>query len=52
MTAVPEPPILAYNSLDDIEMFVACGDTPVVDVSKSFHIQTVERCVKLDLAGQ
>ena len=47
-TPVSEPPILANNSADDIEMFVACGDTPVMDFPKyPCHTQAVERCVKL-----
>ena len=48
MTALSEPSILANNSADDIEMFVACGDTPVVDFPKyPCHTQAIERCVKL-----
>ena len=48
MTAVSEPPILANNSAEDIEMFVAFGDCPVVDFPNyPCHTQCVERCVKL-----
>jgi len=48
MTALSEPPILANNSSDDIEMFVACDDTPLLDFPKyPCHTQAVERCVKL-----
>jgi len=47
-TPISEPPILANNSADDIEMFVASGDTPVMDFPKyPCHTQAVERCVKL-----
>ena len=47
-TPISEPPIFVNNSADDIEMFVASGDTPLMDFPKySCHTQAVERCVKL-----
>ena len=47
-TEVSDPPLLAHISQDDIEMFVANGDVPVVDFPKYLcHTQAVERCVKL-----
>ena len=48
MTALSESPLLANISSDDIEMFVACGDTPVLNFPKDpYHTKAVERCVKL-----
>ena len=46
-TPVTEPPILRHLSVDELEMFVASGDVPVID-SENFpcHTQAVERCVK------
>ena len=47
-TTVTEPPLLAAVSEQDIEMFVACGEVPVIDFPKyPCHTQAVERCVKL-----
>ena len=43
-----EPPILANTPVNDLEMFVASGDVPVVDFPKyPCHTQSVERGVKL-----
>jgi hypothetical protein len=45
---VTEPPLLAIASEQDIEMFVASGNVPVIDFPKyPCHTQAVERCVKL-----
>ena len=47
-TAVFEPPILTNTAVDDLEMFVANGEAPVIDFPKyPCHTQSVERCIKL-----
>lgn len=47
-TTVTEPPLLAAVSDQDIEMFVASGESPVIEFPKyPCHTQAVERCVKL-----
>lgn len=45
---ITEPPILANITVDELEMFVASGDVPVIDFAKfPCHTQAVERCVKM-----
>jgi len=45
---VTELPILANITLDELEMFVASGDVPVIDFAKfPCHTQAVERYVKM-----
>ena len=47
-TPISEPPILAKNSADDIQMYVASGDASLMDFLKyPFHTPAVERCVTL-----
>ena len=47
-TVISELPLLKGHSQDDIEMFVACRETPAIDFPKyPCHTQAVERCVKL-----
>ena len=47
-TAVLEPPILTNTAVDNLEMFVANGEAPVIDFPKyPCHTQSVERCIKL-----
>lgn len=44
---ITEPPLLAEISEDQIEMFVASGDVPLVDFPRyPCHTQAVERSVK------
>ena len=44
---ISDSPIPANNSVDDIKMFVASGDTPQLDFPKyPCRRQAVERCVK------
>src|SRR5580698_9417269 len=47
-TIVSEPPLPKENTTYDMEMLVACHETPMIDLPKfPCHTQAVERCVKL-----
>jgi len=47
LTDVTEPPLLAEVPVDEIEMLVASGETPVMDFPRYPCHTQVERCVKL-----